>query len=132
MTRTKPGTVDAYIARQPKDARPVLERVRDVIRRALPAAEETISYQIPAYRLHDVNVIYFAAWRRHYSIYPAGNRLTVELKRELEPYEVSKGTIKFPLDQPVPSGLIARIARALARDAAARTAAKLARRTKQA
>ena len=63
-------TVDEYIASQPDAARSVLERVRSTIRKALPAADEVISYQIPAFKLHGRVVIYFAGWKQHYSIYP--------------------------------------------------------------
>lgn len=67
MVKTDFKSVNDYLAAQPASARPVLKQVRDVIRRALPDAEEVISYQIPAYRLHDDRVIYFAGWKRHYS-----------------------------------------------------------------
>ncbi|MCI0434615.1 MAG: DUF1801 domain-containing protein [Gemmatimonadetes bacterium] len=112
------------MAKQPPQARAILQRVRDVIRKALPGAEETISYQMPAYRLHDRYVMYFAGWKEHYSVYPGNAWLVAELKDELAPYEVRKGTIRFPLSQPVPVGLIERIARRLAHDAADRAEAK--------
>jgi uncharacterized protein YdhG (YjbR/CyaY superfamily) len=88
-----------------------LERVRKAIRKAVPKAEETISYQIPTYRLNGVPVVYFAGWKAHYSLYPASDALVAAFKKELAPYERSKGTIKFPLDEPVPEKLIERIAR---------------------
>jgi uncharacterized protein YdhG (YjbR/CyaY superfamily) len=113
-------TVDEYIASQPKPARRVLKRVRSIIRKAMPRAEEVISYQIPAYKLHGGGVLYFAGWKQHYSLYPAGDRLVKEFKEELAPYEVSKGTIRFPLSDPVPAKLIEGIAKFRAKEAAAR------------
>ena len=104
-------SVSAYIAAQPPAARSALRRVRSVLRKALPGAEEVISYGIPAYRLQGRRVIYFAGWKQHYSIYPAGRRLIAAFEKELERYEYNdKGTIRFPLDEPVPERLLARIA----------------------
>ena len=81
------------------------------MRKALPTAEEVISYQIPAYKLNGRVVIYFAGWKEHYSIYPAQRRLVAAFKTRLAPYEVNnKGTIRFPLSEPVPARLIEAIA----------------------
>jgi uncharacterized protein YdhG (YjbR/CyaY superfamily) len=126
MANTDFKSVDAYIAAQPADVRSLLERVRDIIRRALPKAEDVISYQIPAYRLHGRPVIYFAGWRRHYSLYPATAFVVAALEDKLAPYEVSKGTIRFPLSERVPVKLIERIARLRAKEAAERAKAKAA------
>jgi uncharacterized protein YdhG (YjbR/CyaY superfamily) len=112
--------VDVYLAKQPKAARTALRRVRAAIRRALPGAEETISYQIPAYKLHGRVAIYFAGWKEHYSVYPANDRLVKAFGRALARYELSKGTIRFPLSEPVPVRLIERIAAFLGRAAAPR------------
>lgn len=118
-------SIDAYIAAQPKESRGVLERVRQTIRKAMPRAEEVISYSIPAYRLDGRVVIYFAGWKAHYSIYPANARLVAAFRKELAPYEVNeKGTIRFPLSEPVPTKLIAEIAKFRAKDATAETKAK--------
>ena len=89
-------SVDEYIAVQPVAVQVLLERVRRAIRKAVPAAEETISYQIPAYKLHGSPVVYFAGLRRHYSLYPATAHFVAALKDELAPYEVERGTIYFP------------------------------------
>jgi uncharacterized protein YdhG (YjbR/CyaY superfamily) len=83
---------------------------------ALPEAEEVISYQIPAYKLNGRAVIYFAGWREHYSLYPASGELKAAFKDELAPYEVSKGTIRFPLSEPVPVKLIERITKFRAKE----------------
>ena len=127
MAKAKPESVDEYIARHPQDVQATLRRVRSIIREALPGAEEVISYQIPAYRLHDRCVIYFAGWKQHYSLYPASAGLVAAFREDLAPYPVSKGTIRFPLGRPVPGTLIAAIAKFLAKEAAARLKAKQAR-----
>jgi uncharacterized protein YdhG (YjbR/CyaY superfamily) len=114
-------TVAQYIDAQPKAARAVLRRVRAAIRKALPGAKETISYRIPTYRLDDRAVIYFAGWKKHYSLYPCGSRIVAAFKEELAPYEIEKSTIRFPLSEPVPATLIAGIATLRAKEAAART-----------
>src|ERR1700722_17263278 len=104
-------TVDEYIASQPEAAQAVLKRVRSITRKALPRAEETIAYKIPVYKLNGAPVLYFAGWKRHYSLYPASDRVVAEFREELAPYEVNKGTIRFPLSEPVPVKLIEGIAK---------------------
>jgi uncharacterized protein YdhG (YjbR/CyaY superfamily) len=128
MAKTDFKSVDDYIAAQPQAAQRVLGRVRGTIRAALPRAEEVISYQIPAYKLDGRAVVYFAGWKQHYSLYPAGERLVAAFKQELAGYTISKGTIRFPLDAPVPVKLIARIARFRANEQAERVKAKAAKR----
>ncbi len=118
MAKTDVKSVDEYIASQPEAVQGVLERMRSAIRKALPGAEEVISYQIPAYKLRGARVIYFAGWKQHYSLYPAGSRLVEAFRDELARYEVSKGTIRFPLSEPVPVKLIARIATFRAKEVA--------------
>ena len=117
MAKTDFRSVDEYIATHPEDVQAILQRVRRAIRTAIPGAEEAISYQIPTYRLHGGAVIYFAGWKRHYSIYPASGALVEAFQEDLAPYEVRKGTIRFPLSQPVPVKLIERIARFRAKEA---------------
>src|SRR5882724_11814724 len=111
MAKTEYKSVTEYIAKHPKDVQAVLKRVRSIIRKALPKAQEVISYQIPAYKMNGGTVIYFAGWKQHYSLYPAGDRLIAAFRDEIAPYKVSKGTIRFPLSQPVPVKLIERIAK---------------------
>ncbi len=113
-------SVDDYIDAQPDHVRGVLNRVRSIIRRALPKAEELISYQIPAYKLHGERVLFFAGWKQHYSLYPAGERLVAAFKSELAPYKISKGTIRFPLSEPIPVKLIERIAKFRAKETSAK------------
>ena len=111
-------TVTQYIDAQPKPARAVLKRVRAAIRKALPGAKESISYQMPTYTLDDRAVIYFAGWKKHYSLYPCGSRIVAAFKEQLAPYEIQKSTIRFPLSEPVPAALIAGIAKLRAKEAA--------------
>lgn len=127
MARTDFKSVDEYIATHPEEVQAVLQCVRATIRRAVPGAEEGISYQIPTYKLNNRYVVYFAGWKRHYSLYPAGDRLVAALKDDLAPYEISRGTIRFPLSQPVPVNLIERIAKFRATEAAERAETKRAR-----
>ncbi len=126
MAKTDFKSVDEYIASQPAAVQGILGRVRNAIREALPGAEEVISYQIPAYKLRGGRVLFFAGWKQHYSLYPAGERLVAAFRDELASYEVSKGTIRFPLSQPVPVKLIGRIAKFRVKEVAAREKAKRA------
>jgi uncharacterized protein YdhG (YjbR/CyaY superfamily) len=112
-------SVDDYIDAQAPAVRPVLERVRRAIGKAVPDAEECISYSIPAFRFQGRILLYFAGWKEHYSIYPASDAMLAAFEGELEEYRVSKGTLRFPLDQPVPVKLIARIAKFRAQEMAA-------------
>jgi uncharacterized protein YdhG (YjbR/CyaY superfamily) len=120
MAKTDFKSVDEYIASQPEAAQGLLKRVRSTIRKAVPGAEEGISYQIPTYKLHGGPVIYFAGWRQHYSLYPATDRVLAAFKADLAPYEVNKATIRFPLSGPVPVKLIERIAKFRAKEVAER------------
>ena len=124
MAKTNFRSVDDYIASQPEATQTVLKRVRSIIRKALPAAEEVISYQIPAYKLRGQAVVYFAGWKQHYSLYPASAALVKAFKTELAPYELSKGTIRFPLGETVPANLIERIAKFRAMEVAEGAGAK--------
>jgi uncharacterized protein YdhG (YjbR/CyaY superfamily) len=128
MAKTDFKSVDEYIATQPEAAQAVLQRVRSAIRKALPSAAEVISYQIPAYRLAGGTAVYFAGWKQHFSVYPATERVTKTFGQELAPYELSKGTIRFPLSEPVPTKLIAGIAKLRAKEVAERAKEKAAKR----
>ena len=124
MAKNNFKSVDDYLAAQPAKTRRVLKSVRNLIKKALPRVEEVISYKISAYRINGKVALYFAGWKEHYSIYPAGERLVRKFKDELAPYEVSKGTIRFPLSKPVPTRLIAKLAKFRASEIAARQKAK--------
>ena len=104
-------TIDAYLARLPEPARSTLQKVRAAIRAALPpAATETISYKIPAFR-HGEIVIWFAAFADHCSLFPTA-RVIELFKDDLKPYALSKGTVQFPTDKPLPAALIKKMVKA--------------------
>ena len=125
MANTEFKSVDEYIASQSDTVQTVLERVRSTIRKAIPQAEESISYKIPAYKLRGDRVLYFAAWKQHFSIYPATARVIAAFKDDVAPYVV-KSTLRFPISQPVPVKLIARIAKFRANEVAERQNLKVA------
>jgi uncharacterized protein YdhG (YjbR/CyaY superfamily) len=119
MSSMKPGvpkSVDEYIAAQPEALRPTLEQVRNAIRRAVPEAAEGIGYGMPGYKLHGKPMLYFAAFKQHYSLFAASATFFAALEDELRAYKLRKGTIQFPLTKPVPVKLIARIAKIRAAD----------------
>lgn len=107
MPITKPDTVDAYIAAFPTEVQSVLRQVRHTIRKAAPGADEGIAYGMPAYRFNGP-LVYFAAFTNHLGFYatPTGHEA---FQHELAPYKQGKGSVQFPLDQPMPLDLIARI-----------------------
>jgi uncharacterized protein YdhG (YjbR/CyaY superfamily) len=118
-------TVDDYLASQPQRAQTALKRVRTIVRNAMPGAEEVISYGIPAFRLRGRTVLYLAGWKEHYSLYPSSRSLELKFKQELGPYELSnKGTIRFPLSEPVPVKLIEKIVKFRVKESAERAKAK--------
>lgn len=110
--------IDGYIARQPEAVRPVLEKLRRVIGKAVPGAAEAISYGIPAFKLDGRAVVYFAAWKHHTALYPGSAETFAAFKDEVASYATSKGTLQFPLGEPIPVELIEAIARHRAKEVA--------------
>ena len=119
-----PRTVDEYLAGQPEALRPKLEQVRAAIRRAVPEALEGIAYGMPGYKLNRKALLYFAGFKHHYSLFAASGTFFASLEEELKGYEQRKGTVHFPLDEPVPVKLISRIAKIRATGIAAITQRK--------
>jgi uncharacterized protein YdhG (YjbR/CyaY superfamily) len=117
-------SVDEYLSAQPKATQRLLRRVRVAIRKTVPGGVEGISYGIPTVKLHGRFVLAFAGWKAHYSLYPSNARLVAKFKRALAPYEVDKGTIRFPLTTPVPAALIEGIARFRVAEVKAKAGAK--------
>jgi uncharacterized protein YdhG (YjbR/CyaY superfamily) len=109
MAKTQFDSVDDYIAAQPDSVQPALIRVRNAIRKAEPKADEIISYNMPTYKLNGGVLVHFAGWKTHYSLYAASKAIVSKFKAELGHYEIEKGTIRFPLSEPVPEKLIERI-----------------------
>lgn len=115
-------TVDEYISKFPEDVQVILQRFRDTIKKAAPKAEETISYQIPAFK-QDGMLVFFAGWKTHVGFYPVSSAIRAFAK-ELSKFESSKGTVKFPIDKRVPFGLISRIVKFRVKENQAKALAK--------
>ena len=131
MRQSVPNSVDDYIAAQPKAVRQKLEQVRAAIRRAVPEAVEGIGYRMPGYKLHGKPMLYFAAFKEHYSLFAASGTFFAALEDDLRGYELRTGTVHFPLTKPVPVKLIGRIAKLRAAGIAATTKKPLLGRGKE-
>lgn len=107
--KTSFKNVDEYVASvSDSKQRSIMRRVRSIIKRAAPDAQEMISYQMPAYRYHGM-LVYFAAWKNHWGFYPASNAIKEIFKDELAHYKQTKGAIQFPWHEPVPEALITKL-----------------------
>ncbi len=120
--RAKPQTIDEYLAGITPEKRAALNRLRRTIHAAFPRAEECISYGIPAFRLDGRVVAWFAAAAPHLSFFPGG--VLEPFKAELKDYEISKGTVRFQPDHPLPAGLVRRMIKARIASVAARAVKK--------
>ncbi len=118
----KPETIDDYIAGFPENIQKILKKIRATIRRAAPDAEEAIKYQIPTFTLNG-NLVHFAAFKNHIGFYPAPSG-TAKFKKELSVYEAGKGSVQFPLDEPIPYDLITKIVEFRVKESAAKAKAK--------
>ena len=105
---SKPKTVPDYIAQFPPEVRAILKKIRMIIRKAAPKAEESISYGVPTFKMNGP-LVYFAAFKSHVSLYPMTAVIKEKFKKELVGYKGGKGTIQFPLDEPIPFALIERL-----------------------
>jgi uncharacterized protein YdhG (YjbR/CyaY superfamily) len=112
------ASVDEYLAAFAGEQRATLDRLRALIRESVPTATESISYQIPTYKLDGKRMLYFAGWSKHFSLYPLGERIPVVLADDLAGYETAKGTVQIPWAREFPETLILRIIRMRAEDAA--------------
>jgi uncharacterized protein YdhG (YjbR/CyaY superfamily) len=101
-------TMDEYVAQFPKNVRDVWEELRRVMRESAPEAEETISYGIPTFDLNGKHLVHFAAYKNHVGFYPTSSGIKA-FKKELSPFNTSKGTVQFPLDKPIPFDLVKKI-----------------------
>ena len=113
---TPNATIDAYVASLPPDSRFIIEEIRRIVKARVPAAVETISYKLPAFKLDRV-FIYFAAFKTHIGIYPPVKGDS-KLQKALLPYRGEKGNLRFPMNQPIPYDLIGEVAVALSRERA--------------
>ena len=126
--QTAPQNIDDYFSDFPPEVQAILQKIRLTIRKAAPGAEETIKYQMPAFTLNG-NLVYFAAFKTHIGFYPIPTGIE-KFKKELAPYEQGKGSVQFPLDQPIPYGLITKIVKFRVKENAAKAVAKAAAKKK--
>ena len=126
MKKVKPGatpqTVDGYLAALPQEARVTLEKIREAIKAAAPRATEGISYQMPMYKQNGM-LVGFAAFKDHCSLFPGAEPLATH-KDELKAYKTSKGTIRFPIGQPLPAALVKKLVKTRIAENEKRAAAK--------
>ena len=122
----KPKDIDGYISQFPADVQAILQKVRATISGAAPEAKETMSYLMPAFKQHGM-LVYFAAWEKHIGLYPpiSGDKA---LEKAIARYAGPKGNLQFPLNEPIPYGLIERIVRLRVKQDSAKAAAKRKRR----
>jgi len=113
-------SIDDYINTFPRETQDILQKIRGIANKVVPGGEETISYGIPTIKLDGKYVVYFSGWKHHIAVYPTPHAAGDELDQALQPYKAGKGTLKFPLDKPVPYDLIERVVVALAADRAER------------
>jgi len=122
MKAKKAKDIDEYIADFPVDVQLLLQKVRTAIRKAAPKAEEAIKYQMPTFVLNG-NLIHFAGYQNHIGLYP-GSKPIEQFKDDLVKYRTSKGTVQFPLDKPIPVGLVGKITKFCVKRNLERAAAK--------
>jgi uncharacterized protein YdhG (YjbR/CyaY superfamily) len=125
---TPPRTIDEYIAGFPADVQRILQEMRSTIRTTAPDAEEAIKYRMPTFVLN-CNLVHFAAFDKHIGFYPTSSGIA-NFKDELSRYHIGKGSVQFPLDQPVPFRLIRRIVAFRVKEACGKPAPR-SRRTKR-
>jgi uncharacterized protein YdhG (YjbR/CyaY superfamily) len=114
MAKTDYKTIDEYISTFPKEVQKSLEKIRQAIQKAVPEADEVISYQMPTFRLNGI-LVHFAAHKNHIGFYPTPSGIEA-FKKELSDYEGAKGSVKFPLDKPIPYQLISEMAQFKAKE----------------
>jgi uncharacterized protein YdhG (YjbR/CyaY superfamily) len=107
MEKKEYKTIDEYIALFPEDVQKIMQKIRQIIHEVAPEAKEAISYQMPAFKLNG-NLVYFAGFKSHIGFYPTPSG-TETFQKELSPYKSGKGSVRFPLDQPIPYDLIKKI-----------------------
>ena len=126
IDRKGPADIDEYIAAFPPRVQSILKKIRTTVRRAAPAAEEKISYKLPAFTLNG-DLVYFAAFKNHIGLYPPvkGDE---KLRTEISRYRGEKGNLRFPLDEPIPYALIGRIVKFRIQEHLARAASRRPRK----
>lgn len=105
MPKTQFESIGGYIKSLPKDIQPILEKLRETIKKSAPEAEEAIRYQIPTFRLNDKNLVHFAGFTHHIGFYPTPSAIE-EFKKDVSKYKWEKGSVQFPLNQKIPYDLV--------------------------
>ena len=122
ISQPAPKTIHEYIVRCPSEVQEILEKISETIREAAPNAQETIKYQMPTFTLNG-NLVHFAAFKKHIGFYPPTSTGSPEFRKELAVYEGEKGSLKFPLDKPIPYSLIGNIVKLRVKENLARAEA---------
>jgi uncharacterized protein YdhG (YjbR/CyaY superfamily) len=112
LVKQKPATIDEYLASVSSDQRALLQKLRTTIRTVAPKVEECISYGIPAFRLNGRSLVFFGAWANHCSFYPGSSRTLKKFRGDLKGFQITKGTIRFSRDNPLPLTLVKRLVKA--------------------
>jgi uncharacterized protein YdhG (YjbR/CyaY superfamily) len=123
-TKIKPTTIDEYLALVNPGQRVVLEKLRRAVRAAAPGAEEYIGYGLAGFKFNGRPLVYFGAWEKHCALYAASPSVQKKFQKELKGFEVSKGTIKFTLEKPLPLTLVKKLVKARIAENEARTKTK--------
>jgi len=123
-TKSKPKTIDEYLACVKPEQRVLLEKLRQTIHAAAPGAEEYIGYGLAGFKLNGRSLVYFGAWEKHCALYAASPAVQKKFQKELKGFEVSKGTIKFTPEKPLPMTLVKKLVKARIAENEARTRAK--------
>ena len=106
--KTTVKNVDEYLTSVPEDVQAILKNLRKTIKAAAPNADEAIAYAMPTFRVNGKNLVHFAAFKKHIGFYPTPSAI-IAFKRELAPYKQSKGAVQFPIDKPIPLGIVRKI-----------------------
>ena len=124
-----PNVIDDFIAKYPQDVQAILQKIRAVIHKSAPKAEEAMSYGIPTFKLNGKNLVHFSAFKEHIGFYPTPTGIE-KFKTELSAYESAKGSVKFPLNKPIPYTLIGKITQFRVKEVSAQTAPKKSTKAK--
>ena len=125
--KVSPNGIDEHIAKFPKDVQEILQKIRATIRKAAPNAEETINYGIPTFTLEG-NLVHFAGFKNHIGFYPTPSGIE-KFKKELSVYDGAKGSVKFPLNKPIPYTLISKIVKFRVKENLQRATTKAIKKT---
>jgi len=112
LTKQKCRTIDDYLASVSPDQRALLQKLRETIHAAAPNTEECISYGIPAFRLNGRSLVFFGAWANHCSFYPGSSTTLKKFRDDLKRFQITKGTIRFSPDNPLPITLVKKLVKA--------------------